>query len=292
MRENVIETIKKEKLIAIVRGIAPEKCLKVAGALYAGGFRLVEITFDQKNPESWATTAAAIKAVSEAYSGTMEVGAGTVTSVELVELAASAGAKYIISPDTNIDVIKRTRELGLVSMPGALTPTEILTAYNNGADFVKLFPIANLGPAYVKAVRAPISHVPVMENNGGCQNDGLHREGLSAKMKVAHLGINAANAENAAQIAELFHVLFGFEPKYGNSSIFVGDKMIEIVKENGRGTNGHICIAVDDMAKAMDELKEKGVAFDESSAKYKNGELTAIYFQNEIAGFAIHLLKN
>ena len=154
MRENVIETIKKEKLIAIVRGIAPEKCLKVAGALYAGGFRLVEITFDQKNPDSWATTAAAIKAISEAYSGTMEVGAGTVTSVELVELAASAGAKYIISPDTNIDVIKRTRELGLVSMPGALTPTEILTAYNNGADFVKLFPIANLGPAYVKAVRA------------------------------------------------------------------------------------------------------------------------------------------
>lgn len=93
-------------------------------------------------------------------------------------------------------------------------------------------------------------------------------------MKVAHLGINAANAENAAQIAELFHVLFGFEPKYGNSSIFVGDKMIEIVKENGRGTNGHICIAVDDMA------------------KYKNGELTAIYFKDEIAGFAIHLLKN
>ncbi len=111
-------------------------------------------------------------------------------------------------------------------------------------------------------------------------------------MKVAHLGINAANAENAAQIAELFHVLFGFEPKYGNSSIFVGDKMIEIVKENGRGTNGHICIAVDDMTKAMDELKEKGVAFDESSAKYKNGELTAIYFKDEIAGFAIHLLKN
>ena len=94
------------------------------------------------------------------------------------------------------------------------------------------------------------------------------------------------------EVAELFHVLFGFEPKYGNSSIFVGDKMIEIVKENGRGTNGHICIAVDDMAKAMDELKEKGVAFDESSAKYKNGELTAIYFKDEIAGFAIHLLKN
>ena len=183
MRENVIETIKKEKLIAIVRGIAPEKCLKVAGALYAGGFRLVEITYDQKNPDSWATTAAAIKAVSEAYSGTMEVGAGTVTSVKLVELAASAGAKYIISPDTNIDVIKRTRELGLVSMPGALTPTEILTAYNNGADFVKLFPIANLGPAYVKAVRAPISHV----------NETNLREYLDLGMCGAGIGGNLVN---------------------------------------------------------------------------------------------------
>ena len=124
-------------------------------------------------------------------------------------------------------------------------------------------------------------------------------------MKVAHLGINAANAENAAQIAELFHVLFRFEPKYGNSSIFVGDKMIEIVKENGRGTNGHICIAVDDKGKnghiairtnsvelAVAELAKKGFAYDESSAKYKNGELTAIYFKDEIAGFAIHLLKN
>ena len=176
MRENVIETIKKEKLIAIVRGIAPEKCLKVAGALYAGGFRLVEITFDQKNPESWATTAAAIKAVSEAYSGTMEVG---------------AGAKYIISPDTNIDVIKRTRELGLVSMPGALTPTEILTAYNNGADFVKLFPIANLGPAYVKAVRAPISHVPMMAVGG--VNETNLREYLDLGMCGAGIGGNLVN---------------------------------------------------------------------------------------------------
>ena len=191
MRENVIETIKKEKLIAIVRGIAPEKCLKVAGALYAGGFRLVEITFDQKNPDSWATTAAAIKAVSEAYSGTMEVGAGTVISVELVELAASAGAKYIISPDTNIDVIKRTRELGLVSMPGALTPTEILTAYNNGADFVKLFPIANLGPAYVKAVRAPISHVPMMAVGG--VNETNLREYLDLGMCGAGIGGNLVN---------------------------------------------------------------------------------------------------
>ena len=113
------------------------------------------------------------------------------TSVELVELAASAGAKYIISPDTNIDVIKRTRELGLVSMPGALTPTEILTAYNNGADFVKLFPIANLGPAYVKAVRAPISHVPMMAVGG--VNETNLREYLDLGMCGAGIGGNLVN---------------------------------------------------------------------------------------------------
>ena len=67
--------------------------------------------------------------------------------------------------------------------------------------------------------------------------------------------------------------------------------MIEIVKENGRGTNGHICIAVDDMAKAMDELKGKGVAFDGSSAKYKNGRMTAAYLKDEFGGFAVHLLQ-
>ena len=112
------------------------------------------------------------------------------TSVELVELAASAGAKYIISPDTNIDVIKRTRELGLVSMPGALTPTEILTAYNNGADFVKLFPIANLGPAYVKAVRA--RSATYHDAVGGVNETNL-REYLDLGMCGAGIGGNLVN---------------------------------------------------------------------------------------------------
>ena len=100
-------------------------------------------------------------------------------------------------------------------------------------------------------------------------------------MKVAHLGINAANAENAAQIAELFHVLFGFEPKYGNSSIFVGDKMIEIVKENGRGTNGHICIAVDDRKKASRLTKvrqsTKTESLPPSTSKTKSPVLRSIF---------------
>lgn len=166
MREETMKWVEREKIIAIVRGVEPEKCLKVADALYEGGIRLMEVTFNQKDPASFADTAAAIKAIGEKYEGKMLVGAGTVTTVELVEIAAAAGAKYMISPDVNEDVIRRTRELGLVSMPGAFTPTEILTAHRAGADYVKVFPAGEMGPSYMKAVRAPISHVKLLAVGG------------------------------------------------------------------------------------------------------------------------------
>ena len=117
MREQVIERIEKEKLIAIVRGVSADQCSKVANALYAGGVRLMEITYNQKDPASWQQTAEAIGALTEEFGGKMLFGAGTVTNVELVELTHAHGGKYIISPDTNVDVIKRTVELGMVSLP-------------------------------------------------------------------------------------------------------------------------------------------------------------------------------
>ena len=157
MREQVIERIEKEKLIAIVRGVSADQCSKVANALYAGGVRLMEITYNQKDPASWQQTAEAIGALTEEFGGKMLFGAGTVTNV---------GGKYIISPDTNVDVIKRTVELGMVSLPGAMTPTEVMTAHDAGADFVKLFPAGDLGVSYLKAIRAPISHVKLMAVGG------------------------------------------------------------------------------------------------------------------------------
>ena len=166
MRETVIQWIKKEKIIAIVRGAEPEQCRAVAQALYAGGIRLMEITYDQKRPESWQATADAIGALAKEYAGKMFVGAGTVTSPALVEMTAIAGGAFIISPDTDAEVIKKTRELGLVSMPGAMTPSEIKTAHNAGADFVKLFPAGSLGPGYLKAVKAPLSHIKLMAVGG------------------------------------------------------------------------------------------------------------------------------
>lgn len=183
MRENTIKKVLEEKVIAIVRGVDPEACLKVAAALYEGGIRFMEVTFNQKDPSSFKDTAAVISSLSKAYEGKMLIGAGTVTTPLLVDLAVEAGAKYIISPDTNEDVIRRTRELGAVSMPGALTPTEVLIAHRAGADFVKLFPAGNLGASYVKALCAPISHVRMLAVGG------VNEENAADFMKAGAVGV-------------------------------------------------------------------------------------------------------
>lgn len=166
MTNTVKEAVRTHKLIAIVRGAQPELCQRIAQALYAGGFRLMEITYDQKHPETWEATAQTIGAVAQAFAGKMFVGAGTVTCTELVELTHKYGGQFIISPDVNEAVIARTRELGMVSMPGALTPTEVMTAHRAGADFVKLFPAGNFGPGYIKAVKAPLSLVELLVVGG------------------------------------------------------------------------------------------------------------------------------
>ncbi len=162
MKQEICKMVEAEKVIAIVRGVDPDTCLKVAEALYAGGVRLLEVTFPQKNPELHQKTADTIAALNKAFKGRMRIGAGTVMTVEQVEMAAKAGAEYIISPNVDTDVIRRTLELDLVSMPGALTPSEVVTAHKAGADYVKLFPVGLMGVDYVKAIMAPISHVKML----------------------------------------------------------------------------------------------------------------------------------
>lgn len=162
MTEHIISAIRQEKLIAIVRGVESETCIQVAQALFDGGIRLMEVTYDQKKPGSWERTAQAIEAVAKAFAGKMYVGAGTVTCPELVELTHKHGGQFIISPDVDAAVIRRTRALGMVSIPGALTPTEVTTAHKAGAHFVKLFPAGVLGTNYLKAIKAPISHVDLL----------------------------------------------------------------------------------------------------------------------------------
>lgn len=193
MRENTLKCIEEHKLIAIVRSIETSKLLALADALYGGGIRMMEVTFDQSKPEIWSDTADGITSICKKFGDKMAVGAGTVTSTELVDLACDAGAQYIISPDLNKAVIARTLERGMVSMPGVLTPSEIMTAHATGADYVKVFPSGTLGASYVKAIRAPISHVKMLAVGGISENN--LEDFLKAGMSGAGIGGNLVNKE-------------------------------------------------------------------------------------------------
>lgn len=162
----VIEAVKQSKIIAIVRGIESGKLAQLVSALHAGGISFVEVTFDQSRPDSWQDTARAIGQIAKDFAGRVVPGAGTVVTLEQLALAADAGAQYIISPNTDAAVIGQTKALGLVSMPGAFTPTEIVHAHNAGADFVKVFPVGAMGAGYIKALKAPLPHIPLMAVGG------------------------------------------------------------------------------------------------------------------------------
>ena len=192
MTEQIKNAIRKEKLIAIVRGVESEKCIRIAQALYDGGIRLMEITYDQKHPEGWEDTARTIGAVGKAFEGKMYVGAGTVTCPELAELTHKYGGRFIISPDMNPEVIRRTVELGMVSIPGAMTPTEVMQAHRAGAHFVKMFPAGTLGVGYFKAVKAPISHVELLVVGGVDEKNVA--DFLAAGAAGAGIGGNLVNA--------------------------------------------------------------------------------------------------
>lgn len=166
MRDKVIKTIEQEKLVVIVRGIEREKLIPLAEAMYEGGIRLLEVTYSANGSVSDEDTAENIRMLSEHFEGRMYIGAGTVITPGQVELTKKAGGQFIISPDAYEEVIKKTKELDMVSMPGALTPTEIQAAHRAGADFVKMFPITNMGPEYVKAVKAPLSHIKLLAVGG------------------------------------------------------------------------------------------------------------------------------
>lgn len=166
MKQQTIEWIRKEKLVAILRGVTDEQLPHLLEALYQGGVRLAEITFDAKGVTPAEKTAEQIGWMAKQFEGRMLIGAGTVLNARQAELAIDAGARFIISPNVDEDVIRTSVERNVVSMPGALTPTESVNAYKMGADFVKIFPSDTLGPKYFKAICAPLSHIKFIAVGG------------------------------------------------------------------------------------------------------------------------------
>ncbi len=171
MREQTIKAIEKEKLIVIVRGVEREYLIPLAEAMYAGGVRLMEVTYDASGKTTDVETAENIAMLTAHFGERMEIGAGTVLTETQAELTKNAGGRFIISPNVDARVIAKTRALGMVSIPGALTPTEAQTAHLAGADFVKLFPLDAMGADYLKAISAPLSHIRFLAVGGIDENN-------------------------------------------------------------------------------------------------------------------------
>ncbi len=157
----VLDWVKQEKIVAIVRGDYSLDALKVMGqALHDCGINLLEITMNS------AGAVEAIAMLVQEFGDRMCIGAGTVLDVAQVDAVAKVGARFVVAPETYDPVIKMALGLGLEPMPGAFTPSEIMSASRAGARLVKLFPAVAGGPDYVKQVRAPLGHVDLMVTGG------------------------------------------------------------------------------------------------------------------------------
>ncbi|WP_042222074.1 bifunctional 4-hydroxy-2-oxoglutarate aldolase/2-dehydro-3-deoxy-phosphogluconate aldolase [Oceanobacillus manasiensis] len=157
---NTLNWIEDKKLIAILRGYNTADSIAIAKALHAGGITTLEVTLNSPSPFQ------TIEKISSELGDEVIVGAGTVLDAESARLAISAGAQFILSPTFDRETIKLTKRYGKVSIPGAYTPTEILNAFEEGADIIKVFPASTLGPSYVKDLRGPLPQLKLLPTGG------------------------------------------------------------------------------------------------------------------------------
>ena len=288
-------------------------------ALTAGGLPVMEITLrtEQGIP--------AIKKVAEAFPD-MLVGGGTVLSVENAKRAVDAGARFIVTPGFDPEVVEWCLKNDVAITPGCVTPTEIGRALGYGLNVLKFFP-ANVygGIEGCKALSGPFGSVkfiptggidgnnladfadkPYIHAIGGgwlCKPADLKArnfDGITKTVKaavqtllgfdLAHIGINAGDADSSLEITKQFSSVFGFAVKEGASSNFAGTG-IEVNKSPGLGRNGHIAIKTNSIERAAYYLGKSGFAVDWETRKGLEARPVAVYLKDEIGGFAVHLLQ-
>ncbi|MFP7297057.1 bifunctional 4-hydroxy-2-oxoglutarate aldolase/2-dehydro-3-deoxy-phosphogluconate aldolase [Neobacillus niacini] len=155
-----VEEIKKRSVVAVIRGASIESIIPMAAALKDGGVTALEITME--TPKALAV----IEKAADVFGDEMFVGAGTVLDAETARAAILSGAKFVFSPTVRKETIEITKRYGVISVPGAFTATEILTAYEYGADVIKVFPAGSVGPGYFKNIAGPLPHIPLMPTGG------------------------------------------------------------------------------------------------------------------------------
>ena len=289
-----------------------------AKALLAGGVDVMEITFRT------AAAADSITAVAKECPD-MFVGAGTVITLEQCKKAVACGAKFIVSPGYDEETVAWCCDNGIPVTPGCVTPTEIMMALKHGLKVLKFFP-ANVygGLSAIKSLAGPFGGVKFIPTGGvNAQNLAefisspyIHAVGgswicpkadiaagnfdkITALCKearktllgfeVAHIGINTPDADAAMDVCKAFNDAFDFNVKQGNSSNFASTG-VEVMKTMFKGANGHIAIRTNKMIPAIAEMERRGYELDMDSVKDKNN-IKAVYFKNEIGGFAVHLLQ-
>ena len=317
-----MDIIKELSLIGIVPVIAlndAKDASALAGALCRGGLPCAEITFRTAAAEE------SIRIMSREYPD-MIIGAGTVLTTEQADIAVAAGAKFIVSPGLNPEVVKHCVSKGYPIVPGCATPSEIEMAMSLGLDTVKFFPAEAAGGLnMIKAMSAPYGKIKFMPTGGVNEKnindylsfskvfccggswmasskmisegkfdeiEKLTRDAVSLMLglELHHIGINSTKA-NACAEAALFAQILGVGTRETDISVWSGDK-VEVMTDPIKGSVGHIALSTNYVDKAVYHLESRGLKFDESTAKYDaNGNMTFIYAENEIAGLAIHLIK-
>lgn len=315
----VIERIGDCGIVAVAVIEKAENAVPAAEAILAGGVSVIEVTFRT------AAAADSIRRIS-AQCPDILVGAGTVVNLEQCKQAVECGAKFIVSPGYDEATVDWCLAHDIPVTPGCVTPSEIMAAMAKGLNVLKFFP-ANVygGLSAMKALSGPFGGIrfiptggvnadnigeylssPIIHAVGGswlCSKKdisegnfekitALCREARSRALgyEVVHVGINTPNADTADEVTGAYSELFGFACKSGNSSNFSGTG-IEVMKSPYLGQNGHIAVRTNSIRRAIADLESRGYRLNAESAKYKDGKMIAIYLENEVGGFAIHLLQ-
>jgi 2-dehydro-3-deoxyphosphogluconate aldolase/(4S)-4-hydroxy-2-oxoglutarate aldolase len=316
----ILEKISEIGIVPVIAISDVEKAVPLAKALIAGGIPCAEVTFRTAEGEE------SIRRISKDAPEIL-LGAGTVTTVEQVDRAIAAGAKFIVSPGLNPKIVAYCVDKGIPITPGCANPSDIEAAMELGLEVVKFFPAEQAGGLdYIKAIAAPYTKMKFLPTGGinagninkylafekiiACGgswmvtadliNSGnfdeitrLCREAVRTTMgfELAHIGINAETESDALGIAELFCAAFGLEVKNGNSSVFAGTA-VEVMKSPYKGRLGHIAMKCNSIPRAAAYLAGKGFALDESTIKKDaKGKTAAVYLEKEFGGFAVHLLQ-
>lgn len=307
-------------------GIVPvavlDKCedaVPLARAMSQGGVDVVEITF---------RTAAAREAIRQTaqHCPDVLVGAGTVTTVQQCQEAVEAGARFIVSPGFSPAVVDWCLERDVAVLPGCVTPTELMAAAERGLRTVKFFP-ANVygGLQGMKALSGPFPqlrfvptggisadnlsdyiNVPFVLAAGGswvCPRQAIaagHFDRITALcqqarqtvlgFELAHVGINTDGPETSLALCRKVGDIFSFARRETPTANFA-NSCIEVMKKKSYGRNGHIAIATNSIPRALVELERRGIAINHDSTFYADGRIFTIYLQEELGGFALHLIQ-